>query len=72
MSRIVPGLLLSSLEAAPHDRFKDLSLDKLARLCKKGAAPVIMDLKGMFEPKQPSNRASNNGVYNGNHLQQGF
>jgi len=35
----------------PHDRFKDLSLDKLASLCKKGAAPVIMNLKGMFEPE---------------------
>lgn len=53
--------ILPSLEAAPqvdavilavpHDKFKDLSLDKLATFCKKGAAPVIIDIKGMFEPE---------------------
>ena len=37
--------------AVPHDKFKDLTLDKLAGFCRKGSTPVVMDLKGMFEPE---------------------
>jgi len=36
----------------PHDQFvKELTLDKLAGFCKKDAAPVIIDIKGVFEPQ---------------------
>lgn len=42
--------------AVPHDKFKDLSLDKLATFCKKDAAPVIIDIKGMFEPETATKR----------------
>jgi len=38
--------------AVPHEKFiKDLTLDKLAGFCKKDAAPVIIDIKGVFEPQ---------------------
>ncbi len=38
--------------AVPHDQFvKELTLDKLAGFCKKDAAPVIIDIKGVFEPQ---------------------
>lgn len=37
--------------AVPHDKFKELSLDQLTAFCKKGAPPVIIDIKGMFEPE---------------------
>ena len=53
--------ILPSLEAAPavdavilavsHDKFKDLTLDKLAGFCRKGAMPIVVDIKGMFEPE---------------------
>lgn len=37
--------------AVPHDRFvKELTLDRLAAFCRKGAAPVVIDIKGVFEP----------------------
>ena len=57
----VPGMLLPSLEklpavdavvvAVPHDKFKDLTLDKLAGFCRKGATPIVVDIKGMFDPE---------------------
>jgi len=58
----VPGLLVPALEAVPavdavilavpHEKFiKELTLDKLAGFCKKDAAPVIIDIKGVFEPQ---------------------
>ncbi len=38
--------------AVPHEKFiKELTLDKLAGFCKKDAAPVIIDIKGVFEPQ---------------------
>ena len=46
--------ILPSLEAAPavdavilavsHDKFKDLTLDKLAGFCRKGAMPIVVDI----------------------------
>ncbi|PKL40257.1 MAG: nucleotide sugar dehydrogenase [Candidatus Riflebacteria bacterium HGW-Riflebacteria-1] len=60
-SQHVPALLLSSLEAAPavdavilavpHDKFKEMTLERLAGFCRKGADPVVIDIKGMFEPE---------------------
>jgi len=53
--------ILPSLEAVPavdavilavsHDKFKDLTLDRLAGFCRKGAMPIVVDIKGMFEPE---------------------
>ena len=37
--------------AVPHDKFKDLTLDKLAGFCRKGATPIVVDIKGMFDPE---------------------
>lgn len=36
--------------AVPHDKFKELTLDRLAAFCSNGAAPILIDIKGMFEP----------------------
>ena len=35
----------------PHDKFKELTLDKLAGFCRKGATPIVVDIKGMFDPE---------------------
>jgi UDP-N-acetyl-D-galactosamine dehydrogenase len=40
--------------AVPHEQFKELSLEKIANLCRKDANPVLMDLRGVFEPKMAS------------------
>lgn len=37
--------------AVPHDKFKELTLDKLAGFCRKGATPIVVDIKGMFDPE---------------------
>jgi len=37
--------------AVPHDKFKELTLDKLAAFCRKGATPIVVDIKGMFDPE---------------------
>jgi len=37
--------------AVPHDKFKELTLDKLASFCRKGATPIVVDIKGMFDPE---------------------
>lgn len=56
---ILPSLALlppvdAVILAVPHDQFKELSLEKIASMCKKGATPVLMDLRGVFEPKMAS------------------
>ncbi len=43
--------------AVPHDKFRAFSLDKLAAMCRKGATPVIIDIKGMFEPETATRQA---------------
>lgn len=37
--------------AVPHAKFKDLDLKKLAAFCKDGADPILIDIKGLFDPK---------------------
>ena len=59
--RMLPAMLLPSLDklpavdavvvAVPHDEFKELTLDRLAGFCRKGATPIVIDIKGMFDPE---------------------
>ncbi len=43
--------------AVSHEKFKELTIDKLAAFCKRGATPVIIDIKGVFEPEMATRQA---------------
>ena len=43
--------------AVSHDKFKELTLDKLADFCKKGSTPVVIDIKGVYEPEMAVKQA---------------
>lgn len=52
---ILPGLNVvpkvdAVILAVPHDKFNELSIEKIAAFCCSDHVPVILDLKGVFEP----------------------
>lgn len=44
--------------AVPHEELKALNLEKLASFCEKSSTPILIDIKGAFEP----NAASDKGI----------